>query len=52
MLQPWQVDENIASTGWNIQIEDMKKIDQIIEKADLGLRILPPDEYLDKTKQQ
>jgi hypothetical protein len=52
MLQPWQVDENVGSTGWTISPEDMHKIDQIIEAADLGLRILPPDEYMEKTKQK
>ncbi len=52
MLQPWQVDENVSSTGWNISPDNMKMIDQVIESADLGLRILPPDEYLEKTKQK
>jgi aryl-alcohol dehydrogenase-like predicted oxidoreductase len=52
MLQPWQVDENLSSTGWNISPDDLQKIDQIIEAADLGLRILPPDEYMEKTKQK
>jgi aryl-alcohol dehydrogenase-like predicted oxidoreductase len=52
MLQPWQLEENIRATGWTLTPEDLKKIDQLIDSADLGLRILPPDEYLEKTKEK
>jgi len=52
MLQPWQLEENIRATDWTLTSEDLRTIDQIIEAADLGLRILPPDEYLEKTKEK
>jgi aryl-alcohol dehydrogenase-like predicted oxidoreductase len=45
------VDENAQATGWNLSKEDLEKIDGTIIEADLGLRILPPDEYLEQTKQ-
>ena len=45
------VDENVQATGWSLSAKDMEKIDNAIIEADLGLRILPPDEYLEQTKQ-
>jgi len=52
MLHPWQVDENVRAIDWKITPKDLKEIDRIIDTAGLGLRILPPDEYLEKTKQK
>lgn len=50
MRQASHVDENAQAAGWSISAKDMEKIDSAIIAADLGLRILPPDEYLEKTK--
>jgi aryl-alcohol dehydrogenase-like predicted oxidoreductase len=50
MMHPWQVDENVQAMDWQLSENDMIAIDKIINSADLGLRILPPDEYLEKTK--
>jgi aryl-alcohol dehydrogenase-like predicted oxidoreductase len=50
MRQADHVDENAQAAGWNLSAKDMEKIDSAIIAADLGLRILPPDEYLEKTK--
>ncbi len=52
MLQPWQVEDNLKSADWQLSRDELARIDQLIEAADLGLRILPPDEYLEKTKQK
>jgi aryl-alcohol dehydrogenase-like predicted oxidoreductase len=51
MRQAGHVDENVRSTGWHLSPEDLEQIDRAIMEADLGLRILPPDEYLEQTKQ-
>jgi aryl-alcohol dehydrogenase-like predicted oxidoreductase len=50
MMHPWQVDENVQAMDWQLSEKDIRAIDGFIESADLGLRILPPDEYLEKTK--
>jgi aryl-alcohol dehydrogenase-like predicted oxidoreductase len=50
MIHPWQVDANVKAMDWNLTSQDLKDIDKAITDADLGLRILPPDEYLEKTK--
>ncbi len=52
MTKTWQVDENIQAANWQLSSDELDKIDQIIVAADLGLRILPHDEYLEKTKQK
>lgn len=49
MMHPWQVDENLKAINWSLSEAELKEIDKIIEKADLGLKILPPDEYMEKT---
>jgi len=51
MLHPWQVAENVKAMDWNLAAKDLQEVDRIIADADLGIRILPPDEYLEKTKQ-
>jgi len=49
MMQPWQVDENIKSIELKLNSAEFKEMEKLIEEADLGLRILNPDEYMDKT---
>ena len=49
MMHPWQVDENLKAINWSLSEAELKEIDKIIEKAGLGLKILPPDEYMEKT---
>jgi aryl-alcohol dehydrogenase-like predicted oxidoreductase len=49
MMHPWQVDENLKAVELKLSDSDYMAMDTIIEKADLGLRILPPDEYMEKT---
>ncbi len=41
MMHPWQVDENVQAMDWQLSEKDMIAIDNIINSADLGLRILP-----------
>jgi aryl-alcohol dehydrogenase-like predicted oxidoreductase len=50
MRQARHVDENLGAVGWELNREELNAIDEWIVEADLGLRILPPDEYLEKTK--
>jgi aryl-alcohol dehydrogenase-like predicted oxidoreductase len=51
MRQSRHVDENVrAVEGWELRDEDVAQIDRIIGEADLGLRILAADEYLDEVK--
>ena len=49
MRHPQHVDENLKAINWSLSEAELKEIDKIIEKADLGLKILPPDEYMEKT---
>ena len=49
MMHPWQVDENLKALKFKLSDAEMAEIDKIIEEADLGIKILPPDEYMDKT---
>jgi aryl-alcohol dehydrogenase-like predicted oxidoreductase len=50
MRQARHVDANLGAVGWALRSEDLTEIDRVVEEADLGVRILPPDEYLEKTK--
>lgn len=52
MLHDWQVHENIRATDWELTADERVEIDRIVEEADLGLRILPSDEYLEETKKK
>jgi len=49
MTHPWQVDENLKSIELTLGEDVYNQMDAIIKKANLGLRILNPDEYMDKT---
>ncbi len=50
MRHACHVDENVGAVDWELSVEDRAEIDRIVGGADLGLRILPPDEYLEKTR--
>lgn len=50
MRQARHVDQNLGALGWELSAEDLAEIDAIVEAADLGIRILDPDEYLEKVK--
>jgi aryl-alcohol dehydrogenase-like predicted oxidoreductase len=50
--RPAQVDENVGALDWTLTPEDRTEIDRLVAMADLGLRLLPPDEYLEQTKQR
>jgi len=49
MRHPSHVDENIKALDLNLSETEMAEIDKFIVEDDLGIKILPPDEYIDKT---
>ena len=52
MMHPWQVDENLKAVDFKLSEKDLADIEKAIEEADLGLKILSPEEYMDKTKKE
>jgi aryl-alcohol dehydrogenase-like predicted oxidoreductase len=52
MMHPWQVDENLRSIDFTLSQKDLAEIDRTIKEADIGLRILAPEAYMEKTKQK
>ena len=50
MRQARHVDQNLGALGWELSPEELAQIDAVVEDADLGIRILDPDEYLEQVK--
>lgn len=50
MRQARHVDENLGALDCELSPQDLAEIDAVIEAADLGIKILAPDEYLEKVK--
>jgi aryl-alcohol dehydrogenase-like predicted oxidoreductase len=52
MIHPWQVDSNLKSVDFKLVQKDLEEIDRAITEADIGLRILSQEAYMDKSKQK
>lgn len=50
MRKSRHVEDNLKAVDFILSGSDITDIDKIIEQADLGIKILPPDEYLDQVK--
>ena len=50
MRHPQHVNENIKAVDCKFDESDFKEINVCIQESDLGLTILSPEEYMDKTK--
>jgi aryl-alcohol dehydrogenase-like predicted oxidoreductase len=50
MRQTRHVDQNMGALGWELSPKDLAEIDAIVKAADLGIKILDPDEYLEQVK--
>lgn len=51
MMHPWQVDENLKAVDFKLSEKDLADIEKAIREADLGLKTLSPEEYMEQTKQ-
>jgi aryl-alcohol dehydrogenase-like predicted oxidoreductase len=50
MTHAWQVDENLKAIDFKLGERDLAEIDRVIRGADLGLRMLSTEEYMERTK--
>lgn len=52
MTHPWQVDENLKAVDFKLSEQDLAEIERVIRGADLGLRMLSTEEYMEKTRKK